>query len=359
MNYLFFNLVKLIILLNFSISILYAEIDYKSANINRKKYYQVPQNELIFGKLQANEPAFFFEGPKKGHGYQEPLENYYIQKVRNSGISVYVDYFTESKVMLYVSNPNYEICVLYGGPFSHYKNVIKKSMESKFVYDSKFRMQSIPVHLEPTRGRFAIKTSKLPLIKKYLYPGTQIYNVESIANDDQLKTIMITGAGSGFGPYFYDNFWKAESRTLKPGLKKRVYEFVASNSIQFILMLQGNRMDYAEVEAPIDFYKQKLKISDNEIVILNYSDKHPNLMTKDDLNIRYYNCFSKDLNKLKKVISIINSNAKNIRSNEAFWNEVLSNYAKDFDLPYTSPRDFYYTKEVFKNKKEFDAGFFD
>lgn len=45
----------------------FQDIDYTKANVNAKKYFQVPKKTIIWGKMQADEPSFFSDGPHKGH----------------------------------------------------------------------------------------------------------------------------------------------------------------------------------------------------------------------------------------------------------------------------------------------------
>lgn len=334
------------------------EINYTKANINRKKFYQVPQDELIFTKFQSNEPNQIFEGPLKGHGFEEPFFNFIIQQIRQAGINVYVDYFTAAKTQFYKFNDKYEVCSSPQTTFREYKERLLMDKANNYKHGNKFRMNAIPRALFRPTGTFAILTPKLPLIQNYKFPGTNIYNIQSILDDEKLKTIQITQTGTRISDLIYtDNNFKDKIH-LK--YKYRIYEFVSSNAIQEILMLQGKRMDWLEITDTEHFYPHQLKISKEKITFgLEFAKKNPALLTIDDHFLGYFSCTGKDLSKIKKIMQIINASVKKARTNKNFWSKVLKNYAKDFNLPHLEINNFYFTKDLFKYKKEIDRGDFD
>lgn len=95
------------------------------------------------------------------------------------------------------------------------------------------------------------------------------------------------------------------------------------------------------------------------LFFIEYSHIHPNKLTKDDLAVAHLRCFASDFKKLNKTMAVINAKIKLLRSNKDFWDKVLSNFSKDFNLPFISASDYYYMKGSFKYKKELDRGDFD
>lgn len=333
------------------------EVDYKKANKNHKKfYYQVPYDELIFNKFQAYEPAHMFEGPLKGRGWNEPIYNFLINKLREQGISVYVDYLTPAKSRFYKENILYEKCSVPISSFREYKKNLDILRKNNFLVDNKYKTISIPVELKSGIGLFAIDAKKVKHIEKYKFKGTNVYNLQSLIEDETLYTIKIKDEGSALAKYIYED---KERSIRKKHLKKRFYEFVASNAIQTILMLRGHRMDWAEITHQGDYFIHKLGIDKNQMEVFEFSETHPNDSTNDDLNVVFVSCVGKKLVKLKKVNSILNQEIKKIRTNHQFWSKVLKQYSIDFSLPQYTPENFFFIKEIFKRKVDVDKGVFD
>lgn len=354
-------LIKLVILTLLSISRVNSitdEIipDYTKANINKKKfYYQIPQDELILNKAQAMEPRDMFEGPLKGRGYGEPFTNHIILKLRQAGIDVYTDYFTNAKGGFYRKNIKYEKCSIRSKKFSSYKSIVL-DYKKRNTQNGKFFVISIPHGLKSPIGLLGINPSKIPQVEKYKFAGTNIYNLKDILNDKELKTIHVTETGSAISEIIYAN---QNNRILLPQFKYRVYEFVASNAIQIPLMLRGKRMDWVDLSIYSDYYIKKLNITKDKIALLSYSTIQPSKITNDNYMIDYFECYGKNLAKLEKVINIINIETKQLRTNLSFWTKVLTNFANDFGIPYVSPLEFHDTSELFKLKTAIDRGDFD
>lgn len=93
--------------------------------------------------------------------------------------------------------------------------------------------------------------------------------------------------------------------------------------------------------------------------VFSFSDTHPSKLTKEDINVDVLLCTSKDLNKLQKIMKIINDHAKNIRGNIEFWNQVLTSYSQNLNIPYVEPEKFYYIKGSFNPLWKLKEGDFD
>lgn len=332
------------------------QIDYTKANINRKQYDQIPNDELIFAKYQATEPLFFPDGALKGRGYNEPIVNEYILASRGKGISTFVDYFTTAKSYFYQEH-NYQICVSPVREFRIYKKIFQENKKNNYTFLNKKRLISIPDTFFPGLGKMAISKSKIGLISKHFYKNSKIINIKSLLDDERLKTIQIVGDGSGIRRYIYNNPENPDK--ILPQYKYRVYEFVASNAIQLTLMLKGKRMDWVDLTTlGGDFYMKQLRF-ENEMEFFSFSHIDPQFLTKDDLIVNYYSCHGNDLKKLQNQIDIINNTIKKYRTNYPFWEKVLKQYAKDVNIPYVAPEHFFDYQETFKRKKEIDRGDFD
>lgn len=104
---------------------------------------------------------------------------------------------------------------------------------------------------------------------------------------------------------------------------------------------------------------KKINNTKSKVIVLKYSHFHPSEFKKENYLVKVYKCVGKDEKKMNKIITIINENAIKIRTDKLFWEKVLTQYAKDFKLPYEDPEHFYETSELFKQKKELDRGDFD
>lgn len=329
--------------------------DYTLANKNISRYDQVPENEIIMAKHQALEPAAFFQGPMRGHGYDEPNININIMSLRNAGFKVYVDYFTHAKIQFYHLAPKYTICVSNLRSRQILKQLVEESKLTNKKKGEKKILYSYARTLRSPYGTIAVLKTNMHKFTKHLYPGTNIYNFKAILDDPDLYTVQVKDAHSGLLNYIYADKNKSN---IKLEYKKKVYEFVASNSVQLILMLKGRRMHWADNTVIGDFYIHQLKLT-NLIETIPYSHVHPDQLTIDDTQVLYTRCSGPNLSKLEKVIKIINENAKKSRLNEEFFTSVNKQYAKDFNLPYIGPKEFYHTKESFRYKEELEKGVFD
>lgn len=341
-----------IITLLFSIDF---EVDFIKANKNQEKFYAVPTNYLIFHKIQAIEPIYFSDGAARGYGWVEPLDNSFIYSIRSTGIKIYVDYFTHAKNRFYLNTPGYEICSLGKATKQKYDARNKKLLDLKFKEHSKYTILSIPSRISPPIGLLGILPEKISAIEKYKFPGTNVYNIKSIVDDPDLYTAQIQDMMvTEIARYIYD-----QDAFIKKQYKKRVYEFVASNAHQLTLMLRAKRMHYVDLTIFRDFYAKKFNIKNDKIVFVDIAHVHPNSFTDNDLLLSYHYCTGKNLSKLKKVMSIINEQTKNLRTNNNFWHKVLAQWAKKHEVPYQSPSEFYGLSENFKRKAQIDQGFFD
>lgn len=334
-----------------------------NANKNRKKYYQVPTDELIFGKIAAIEPIYIYEGKLRGKGLAEAQVDKMILKLRNSKIDLYVDYFTPAKSHFYYNQEGYEICSDFGVDLLGYRRKKKLLKKNNFQTGPKrFEVMSIPNQIDPGSSKIAIRTVLLKDFERHKFKETNVYNIRSIIMDEKLKTVQAKDMWSVIYNIIYGIQDHTQSNNLNPIFKKRVYEFVASNYIQLILMLQGKRMDYVDISVVDDFYIKKLGISENVITTIPISFDHPlnNLDKKEDgLDLAYIACSGPNLEKLKKVIGIINDVIKMTRTNEAFWEKTLVKFFKDVEMPYVSPQKYFATKFNFLNKKKIDSGYYD
>lgn len=353
MNLIFFIICSLCILQIWASEI---EIDYTKANKN-KEYERVPQNILVWAKYQAVEPVFMHSGPLRGHGFFEPYQNNLINSIRNSGIETYVNYFTVAKTYYYAQSNKYFICRDMNRPFSVYKKYIEDTVKNNFKLMNKYQLFSIPINLRPPLSLLAVNAAKQKLFEKHMYPSSQIINIKSLINDPNLKTIQIEGMASGIMPYIYNH--PEKDRTIKAKYKSHVYEFVASDTIQMVEMLNGFRMDYFDAQFSEDFHWNMLKKKKIEIKFLQYSHKEPSSITFDDYYVNVNRCEGEDLGKLKKVIQIINDRIVKMRGNYSFWSKVLKQFSIDTKTNYQPPEIFFFTKETFINKRKIQEGFFD
>lgn len=335
-------------------------VDYIKANKNPKRYDVVPQKPtLIWGKFQAFEPQYMFEGPLRGKGWIEPFDNDFINQLRMNKIETYVDYFTTAKTSYYYGTSNkYEICNWTAEQFKLQKKLYTSTKFKKDKISGLYYVLSIPAIFLPAEGIFGVNASKLAYIEKHKYPGTNYYSIEKLINDSNLYTAHTMGIASGILQYAFSDFDKNYSM-IKPYYKKRVYEFVASNAEQITLMLKARRMHWVDMTYYGDYFAKKYGLTEKDIVFLKYSHEHPNNIGPEDFSISQINCTGEDLNKLINIINIINERIKKIRTNEKFWIEVMRIYSKNLNIPYKEPSDFYWIKENFNRKIEIDKGSFD
>lgn len=327
--------------------------------INKKQYSQVPQNELIFAKKQAVEPMYFYKGKLKGLGWVEALEKEIILDLRRSKFDVYVDYFTPAKTGFYLSKKQYILCTLTNTEINRYRRSLRPSNDS-------YILKSIPFLFFTNTPKFAILKNKIPYIEKYKYPGTQIYNIKNILDDENLKTIQVEKMTSSIFRYIYEDLYFQDRNSftkeafLKKNYKKRIYQFVASDAFQIPLMLQGERMDWVDLLIWSDFYFKKLDISSSKISILNYSIENPKLPYEDtSFKIATIVCKGKSKIDIHNIIDRVNNIIKKYRTNLVFWTKVLKDFARDTETSYESPMEFERLMINFKLKKEIDAGKFD
>lgn len=337
------------------------EIDYVKANKNTKVYEQVPQGVLIWTKFQANEPQQIFSDNLRGRGWLEPLENHSILSLRKAGHEVNVNYLTTAKTLSYLDpavEGKYEMCGIRTRPFKTYKFMKDKLIKEHSMKRNNYSKLSIPVLILSPVERFAILPDKAHLIQPYLWPGTQIYNVKAILDDTRLKTAVIKSTYTAIKQYIYNDWTTDGNQELKKIYKFRVYEFVASNADQITLMLNGRRMDYAQMDDG-NFFMKKYKIPEEKIKFYEYSKVHPNQFTIDDKIIIFYLCNGPDSTILKKRISIINQSLKEVRTNYEFWKKVMDQFHLDTKSPLIDPKETYDLKEHFKLKNQIDQGMFD
>lgn len=333
------------------------EIDYVKASKNSKKYYQVPQNTIIWAKFQDEAPTYFYNGPLRGHGYFEAFENYFINLIRKQGKEVYVDYITKSKFMFYAINSNYEVCSNSIFYYNVYKKLINEDIKNNLKAYDRFRVRSLTFGIRSAIGKLGILSDKKKYIEQYKFPSTDIYSIKKILDDENLKTTMINGTNNAISDYIFKD--PIVGDMLKKEYMKRIYLFVASDSIQSTLMLNGRRMDWVDLTYDDGYYLKQLKIPNDKITLLPFAQIHPSTLKKDDNLVSHFVCYGKNIAKIKKVMKIINDNMKNIRTNYSFWETVLKQFAKDAQIQYESPERFFGTRETFKFKKDVDSGYFD
>lgn len=329
------------------------EIDYTKANKNHPEYEQVPQKTLLWHKYQAQEPLFFPTRPLKGRGSMEPLSNEIILSLRKHGIETYVNYYTSAKAMFYSITPNYEVCTWRMSEKKNYQNI---AAELKLKGDEGKKVNAtIPFLFLPSLGRFMVLNTKLNDIKKYLYSGSKdVYNFKDLILDENLKTVIIVGAGSVMSSYV-----RGKNQILLPQLKKRVYEFVPSEAIQLTLMLNGKRMDWVDMTFYGDYDAKKLGLS-QKMSLLNYTNNiDPSQLSRENDKVMFYLCLGDNSAKINKIINIANESIKKLRTNKAFWTSVLRQFAIDTKSDYIAPEDYYYTKLAMKYKTDIDAGLYD
>lgn len=334
------------------------EIDYVKANINLKNHPQVPKGVLIWTKQAAYEPVWFAQGPMKGHGWREPLDNHIIKNLRKH-FEVDVNYFTTAKMESYhypLVAGQYEVCSGTTVNWKTYEEFFKTPQNTKNYY-----YFSIPLRVIIPIDKFAIRTEKIPAIKKHLYPNSSVYNLKALLDDEKLKTIQVINFASGIYQYVYSSIkFMVGEKILLPKYKYRVYEFVSSNAEQIPLMLRGKRMDWADVKYQNDFYFNLFKIGPEVVQIFDYSPVHPDKITKDDLILSVVRCNNPDKNKLAKIMNIINTSIKETRTNYAFLQKIMQQYSKDFPhMPYVDPKEFYLLKYMMQEKMAIDRGDFD
>lgn len=334
-------------------------LDDKTANTNDPKLValqQVPKGKdaLLFSKGAAYEPAFIYEGALRGKGYLENEVNIFILELKKKKIPVYVDYFTSSKNVFYKLTPGFKICAMQFRSLGKYKKIIQELTESKYQHEGKFMLNSFPYFVSGPTRTIGIAQKKRHLFSKHLWSNTNIYNIESLINDSNLYTTKITDRSTAIGRFIFD-----KNYNIKEIYKKRVYDFVASNAIQITLMLNANRMDYAETGFENDFYAKQLKIGEDKIQFAEISFIHPKDFSIDENFVYYIECRGDNLKELELYISTINSVMKKFRGNYKFYEKVLKKFSQDLKIPYVAPEDFYGTKYTIKFKKEFDKGFFD
>lgn len=325
---------------------------YTNANKNRKQFYQVPKNYLIFAKYQGVEPHWLYKGELRGKGNLEPLFDELILTLRKNNIDTYTDYFTPAKSTFYRTDPQFEICNISGSNFEKYKRATKMSYVS-----GKYHSNSIPHLIRPAIGFFGILSSKTSSIEKYKYPGTQVYSVKGILDDPNLYTVQVKNMSSEISSYVYEN----QHTDVSPLYKRRVYEFVASDGIQVTLMLQGRRMHWVDLRQYEDYFLKKLKIGPETIAYLPYSHKNPLEFTDEDLRVSFFNCNGpmNSKNKIDKIIKILNSVIKKRRTDLDYWTKNLKAFHKADQSPYVPPSESSNLKLNFERKKEIDEGKFD
>lgn len=331
------------------------ELDYKSANINSKVYFQVPKGELLFPKTSAAAPHWFDTLPLKGLGWQEPFQNKMIEDLRKVEKFVYVDYFTVSKSRFYLQNPGYNICLGFARTYNQYKNA-KVSFHQKKMFD-KNSYVTIPHIFYPFTGYIGISPKKFPLFEKHLWQKTSVYNLESLLNDPNLYTVQITGTGSMIKPFIYQH--SELNNTLKAQYKKRVYDFVASDAFQLPLMLQGKRMDWVDITAQQDYYFKKLKIDPKSYILAPVSIKHPDSFIEEDFRVMYFICLNDNNKQLEKIGRTLDKTIKQYRTDLKFWDKVLKDFAKHTQTKDEKVEDFFFTQTMVKLKKKIDQGAFD
>lgn len=357
-------------LINFSFMIYFSsvfsiygiQIDYQQANKNDPKLLelgQVPRGKgiLVWMKNAAMEPSMIYEGKQRGKGFSEPFSNALILELRKFKIPVYVDYFTTAKGGFYRKTPGYTVCGTSSVSYRRYRQSFLTLSEQKFRaegFDNKFTLISIPIRITYPVTLIGIAQKKRQLFSKHLWKNTDIYNIKSILDDANLYTTHITDQASIINQFIFD-----KNGNLYPQYKKRVYDFVASNSIQITLMLNANRMDYADMRFDINFHAKKINIPEEKIQFAYASQVHPDTITSEDYYLGFLRCNSDDLQLIKRIMEIINPVIKNNRTNREFWEKVLKQFAIDFQVPYESPDTFYFTKDSMKMKKEMDSGKFD
>lgn len=336
-------------------------IDYQLANKNDPKHLalgQVPRDKdiYIYAKIAAIEPMMIYESTLRGKGWAEPFINSFILELKKEKIPVYVDYFTTAKVEFYRTTSGYSMCSGKNMSVNNYKNKLAELKKNQYKYNDKFTLYSNINFISLPIGPMGISSKKRKLFEKHLWKNSLIYNILSILEDPSLYTIQITNQASMIAGNIYED----KKRIILDKYKKRVYDFVASNSIQVPLMLNANRMDYADLTySGGDFYLKKLKIPDEKVKFAYASSVHPDLIEKDNYRVSLISCQGYKLDKLKKIINIINKMNDKTRTNFIFWEQVLQQFSKDMQIPYLSPLDFSGTKYNFIFKKEIDRGDFD
>lgn len=323
----------------------------EDGNKKTKKYNQVPNDELIFEKLQAQEPAYFYSGSLRGKGHNELYANILISELKKNNIPVYVDYFTSAKAEFYDMTEKYQTCSRMTLEFKQYKQYFS----NKRMYN-KHLVIAVPHVIRSPYGKIAIHKDKINQVKKHFFKDTKIVNIKSLINDDQLKTTQLIGEYSGIAEHIYPNY--LSNGTISQKFKKHVYEFVASDGIQIPLMLNGRRMDYAEMTRSNDYYINKLNFQ-NTLFLYDYSSLNPNQINLDNYIVDFYMCLGTDLKKLKKVIDIFSKKAKELRTNQDFINYILKKFHNDTNTPYVPAENNPFYKEMIILKKEIDSGYFD
>lgn len=334
-------------------------LDYTKANKKTQVYYQVPKNEFIFAKKQAHEPKFFPGTKDRGFGYDEPMLNEMINSLRDSGISIYSDYFTLAKIEFYTNHQDYSICRPSRNNYKHYEDRYINRKTKPYLGKKYFRL-SIPYKIYPPIGFLGVFRNKLPAIEKHYYSESKVINIESLINDETLKTVQVNDTGSAIVRFIYSDIYMHTG--IKNEYKKRVYIFVASNADQLTYMLNANRMDYVDMTYYGDFYQKKLGF-EKKIAFVPFSffgdpKLFPKLNDKDKIMLDAIFCYGENINELNKIISVINNKIKEFRTNYNFLSKVLMDYSQRFSLPYTPPEQFYDFKVTLELKKKLDQGFF-
>lgn len=333
---------------------------YTNANINFKKnYYQVPTDEIIFAKIQAGEPNFFYKGPYKGKGRSEALFDKIILALRKENIRTYVDYFTGAKVHdFYDLNPLYTVCSTNGTIYSDYK---QNKNKHDFVIPDKYSHLAIPHSVRTPIMHFAIRTDKIPEIKEYQYPHSSVYSVKGIIHNPNLYTVYQMGSYSPISKYIFGVNSFTSNLSMPPEFKKRVYQLVASDAIQMIMMLRGNRMHYVDMTQYFDYHINLLNIGKDVMQLLEYSHKDPKDFTDDDLRVSMFNCTGPLKNKklIINTIKIINKEVKKYRTNVDFISTSFEKYLKDTNQKIINYKDYPLYKLGLDYMKRLENGEFD
>lgn len=331
---------------------------YTNANINfKKEYYQVPMDEVIWSKFQAGEPHYFYKGPYKGKGWSEALDDKIILALRKENIKIYVDYFTTIKAnAFYGANPNYTICSRFGEIYKNYKSVKNKND----VLQNKYAKLSIPLSIRWPIMQFAIRSNKVKTIQKYKYPHSNVYSVQSIINDPDLYTVYQSGTYTALTPYLF-GVYLGQNNVINPKYKKRVYEFVASDAIQLIMMLRGNRMHYVDMTQYYDYHIKLLKIQKDVMELFDYSHKDPREFIDDDLRVTAFFCRAPIQNKkiVDNAINIIDREVKKYRTNLDFISKSFKQYLLNTNQKIVDYKDFPFFKLGLDYMQRLEKGDFD
>lgn len=347
----------------------------KKTFANNKKYDQVPKNVLIFARYASVEPLYFSSGPFKGHGPTEYKLNFMIQKLREQGIEVYVDYFTPAKASIfYEKQEGYEICRPVSRFYEYYINFLNKLKRNFNQEDGKFKIHSLPYMIESTQAMLLIRKEDLTKYEKHLFKNSYFYNIKSILDDESLKTIQITGMSSRIRDFIYEKY---DANILKKKYKFRVYDFVASDGMQIPLMLRGFRMDWVDSSISRDYNMNIVNIDSlekiencknkpncnpgftSQLMPIFALSQAPGIISNDNINLATIRCSGNNLKKLKKIMKVINTEIKRQRQDKKIIEKIHRAASLKRNVPYESLEKDPYAIDYLKNFKKLKDGEYD